>query len=310
MTNRRQFIRKSGAMLLGASLIGNRANFLLNQVKPSHPVGLQLFTLFPGMDKDPEGAMKKVAAIGYREIESAFSTRPGFYGMQPKAFKDLLSGLGMRWISHHVIGAPFKMPANAKPILDASGKPMAFPKMRNLRDNMQELVDEVADAGVPWLVCANTPFETKEDLDQSIETLNKTGTACKKAGISLAYHNHDKEFERQDGRVIYDTMLEHLDPSLVKMELDLCWVTKAGVDPVDLFKKHPGRFPLWHVKDLSADKKGPVPVGEGIVDFVPVFAHAKTAGMQHFFVEHDMPADAYASITTSYKNVEKILAKA
>ena len=75
------------------------------------------------------------------------------------------------------------------------------------------------------------------------------------------------------------------------MELDLCWVTKAGVDPVELFKQHPGRFPLWHVKDIDKDLKGPQPVGPGIVDFKRIFANAQTAGMQHFFVEHDMPAD-------------------
>jgi sugar phosphate isomerase/epimerase len=91
------------------------------------------------------------------------------------------------------------------------------------------------------------------------------------------------------------------------MELDLCWATKAGVDPVALFNAHPGRFPLWHVKDIDKDMKGPLPVGRGIVDFKRIFAAAKVAGMKHFFVEHDMPADAIASITTSYNNLTKLL---
>jgi sugar phosphate isomerase/epimerase len=91
------------------------------------------------------------------------------------------------------------------------------------------------------------------------------------------------------------------------MELDLCWATKAGVDAVDLFQKHPGRFHLWHVKDLNKEKTGPAPVGEGIIDFGRIFASADIAGMKHFFVEHDMPSDPYASITTSYNNLQKVM---
>ncbi len=307
MYNRRKFIQNSGALLLGSAIIGSQAKAFFAPVSPTHPVGLQLYTLFPKMDDDVEGSLKKVASIGYKEIESAYSKKPGYYGMKPKEFKSFLESLGLTWTSHHVLGAPFKMPKDAKPMVGADGKPVSFPKLRNLRENMQELVDELAEANVPYMVCATTPFESAEELKTSIETLNKTGEACKKAGITFAYHNHHKEFEKMDGKVIYDTMLSDLDANNVKMELDLCWVTKAGVDPVELFKKHPGRFPLWHVKDLSKDKTGPVPIGEGIVDFKPIFAAADVAGMKHFFVEHDMPADAYASITESYNNIEKML---
>lgn len=307
MQNRRTFIRRSGAVLLGSIALKSSASAFFRPVSPEHPVGLQLYTLFPKMDDDVEGSLKKIAAIGYKEIESAYSKKPGFYGMKPKEFKTFIEGLGMSWTSHHVLGAPFKMPKDAKPMTDASGKPVAFPKLRNLQENAQELIDELAEASVPYMVCAATPFETAAELKTSVETLNKAGEACKKAGIQFCYHNHYKEFEKLDGKVIYDTMLRELDKDNVKMELDLCWATKAGIDPVQLFKQHPGRFPLWHVKDLSKDKNGPLPVGEGIVDFKRIFANADASGMKHFFVEHDMPSDAYASITTSYNNVEKLL---
>ena len=307
MYNRRKFLRHSGAAVLGAAVLSNRASAFFAPVSPNHPVGLQLFTLFPTMDADVEGSLKKVAAIGYKEIESAYSMKPGYYGMKGKEFKTYLESIGLVWTSHHVLGAPFKMPKDAKPMMGADGKPMEFPKLRNLQENSQELVDEIAETGIPYLVCAATPFETGEELKMSIDTLNKTGEACKKASIQFCYHNHHKEFEKLDGKVIYDTMLSELDANNVKMELDLCWATKAGVDPVALFKKHPGRFPLWHVKDLNKEKTGPVPVGEGIVDFKRIFANADASGMKHFFVEHDMPADAYASITTSFNNVEKML---
>ena len=102
-------------------------------------------------------------------------------------------------------------------------------------------------------------------------------------------------------------MLTQTSPDILKMELDIAWATKAGADPVELFTKHPGRFPLWHVKDISKDFTTIEPVGNGSIDFKRIFAQAKTAGMKHFFVEHDMPADPFASITTSFNNLSKIL---
>ena len=271
-----------------------------------HAIGLQLFTLFPIMDDDPRGYLQKIAAVGYTEIESAYSKLPGYYGMKPKEFAAVIKDLGMSWQSHHVLGAPFHMPANAKPLVDANGKPITFPPMRNLTENMQELVDQAAEGGIPFLVCANIPLHSTEEINTSIVTLNKTGEACKKAGITLCYHNHTEEFVQIDGKTPYDRLLAELNPD-IKMELDLCWATKAGVDPVALFQAHPGRFPLWHTKDLAKDRQGPAPVGTGVVDFPRIFAHAQEAGMQHFFVEHDMAPKPFDSITTSYNNLRKIV---
>jgi sugar phosphate isomerase/epimerase len=305
MYNRRKFLQHTGLLMVGGMAISKYAkNFYGNA--GMRPVGLQLFTLFNFIDSDVEGALKKVAAIGYKEIESAFSKKGGYYGKKPKEFAKLVNDLGMSWQSHHVLGAPFKLPPGAKMPAGPDGKPITIPPMRNLQDNMQELVDEVAEAGVPFLVCANTPIHTPDDIKRSIDTLNKTGEACKKAGITLAYHNHTEEFEPVEGHTPYELFLSQLSPE-IKMELDLCWATKAGIDPVSLFAQHPGRFPLWHVKDLDKEKKGPVPVGEGIIDFKRIFDNAATAGMKHIFVEHDMPADAYASITESFQNLTKIL---
>jgi sugar phosphate isomerase/epimerase len=304
MQKRREFLKQTGAVALGGLLFSNYANAF---AKDPHAVGVQLFTFFNVIDSDVQGTLKKIADIGYKEIESAFSRKGGYYGMKPKEFASMLKDLGLSWQSHHVLGAPFKMPAGAKPPTGADGKPFVIPPMKNLRDNYQELIDEVAEAKVPYLVCANTPIGSSEELKTSIDTLNKASEAAKKAGIMLVYHNHDKEFEVQDGKVIYDRMLEETNPDLLKMELDLCWVTKAGVDPVELFKKHPGRFPLWHTKDLDKEKKGPAPVGTGVVGFKRIFDNAKVAGMKHFFVEHDGPVDPFASITTSYNNLKTIL---
>ena len=304
MINRRSFIKSTTALTAGGLLLKEKAFAGILGKSALPPAGLQLFTLFNVLDNDVSGNLKKVAAIGYKEIESAFSKKGGFYGLKAKEFSALLKDMGLSWKSHHVIGAPFKMPPGAKPPTGPDGKPMTIPPMKNLRENMQELVDGVAEAGVPYLVCASTPFGTTEELKASIETLNKTNEACKKAGMTFAYHNHDAEFKAVDGKIPYDAMLA--DTNCV-MELDLCWTVKAGMDPVEIFKKHPGRFHLWHVKDIDKDMKGPQPVGTGIIDWKRIFSQASTSGMKHYFVEHDMPADPFASITTSMENLKKLI---
>jgi sugar phosphate isomerase/epimerase len=280
---------------IAASLFGNRATI---------PIGVQLFTFFNVIDEDVEGTLKKIAGIGYKEIESAFSKKGGYYGMKPKEFASFLKDIGMSWKSHHVLGAPFKMPSGAKMPTGPDGKPITIPPMRNLRDNMQELIDEAAEGGVEYLVCANTPINTLEDIKTSIEVLNRTDDACKKAGIGFAYHNHDAEFRAVEGQIPYDLFLSQ---TKMLMELDLAWATKGGKDPVELFKQNPGRFPLWHVKDLDAKKESVLPVGEGTIDFRRIFDAASTAGMKHFFVEHDMPKDPLASILSSYNYLSKML---
>ena len=301
---RRQFLKQSSTAVLGSLVL---SNYFPKEPK-RYPVGLQLFTFFNEIDNDVAGTLRRIAGIGYKEIESAFSKKGGYYGMKPKEFSKLVTDLGMSWTSHHVLGAPYTRPANAKPMTDANGNPIKFPAVRNLKENMQELVDEIAEAGIPYLVCASIPTKTTDEVKFSIDILNKTGEACKKASIIFAYHNHTGEFDKTEGatQTAYDLFLSQLSPD-IKMELDLCWATKAGVDIVGLFQKNPGRFHLWHTKDLNKEKTGPAPVGEGIIDFKRIFASADIAGMKHFFVEHDMPPDPYASITTSYNNLQKVM---
>ncbi len=304
MTTRRTFIKKAALTIGGLTF----SQELLASISPApRAIGLQLFTFFNEIDNDVIGTLKKIASVGFTEIESAFSKKGGYYGMKPKEFSSTLKDLGLTWKSHHVLGAPFKMPAGAKMPTAPDGKPIVIPPMKNLKDNMQELVDDVAEGGVPFLVCANTPINTMDDIKSSIDVLNQTGEIAKKAGLTFAYHNHDAEFKAVDGQLPYDMFLTQVDASLMKMELDLAWAIKGGKDPVEIFAKNPGRFPLWHVKDLSRDFQKVEPVGNGFIDFKKIFANASTAGMKHFFVEHDMPANPLESITTSFANLKKIL---
>lgn len=326
MSTRRSFLRDAGALTLGGLVLPQlaQADSLFSSLAP-RPIGLQLFTLFKSMSDDPKGTLEKVAAVGYKEIESAFSLRNDYYGYTAKEFKALVEGLGMTWRAHHAGGAPFKPRptppasttgtagggqgpggANPRPAMDFS----KMPPMLNLRDNYQQLVDEAGEGGLSYLVCASTPVATLDEIQKSIEVFQKTGEACKKAGIGFAYHNHATEFDAVEGagKTPYDLILSQTDKELVKMELDLAWAVKAGKDPVKLFQEHPGRFPLWHTKDIKADLKTITEVGNGVVDFKRVFAAAKTAGLKYFFVEQDMAAQPIESITTSYTYLKTIQA--
>jgi sugar phosphate isomerase/epimerase len=262
-------------------------------------VGIQLFTFFGKFDQDVKGNLQKIADLGYTEIESAFSMLPGFYGMKGKEFMTLNKDLGLNWVSHHVVGAPMK----PRPGVDMS----RFPKMLNLRDDAQQAVDNAAEAGVNYLVCANTPIETKDEVSASVASMYKAAELAKKAGLTFCYHNHDAEFKVVDGQKAFDVFTSQIPADLLKFELDLGWAAKAGVDPVELFKQHPGRFPLCHIKDFDSEFKNILPVGEGVVNYKRIFAAAKSGGLEHFFVEHDFPKDAFESLRISKKALDAIL---
>ena len=211
MSTRRSFLREAGALTLGSLVVPQltQARSLFPALAP-RPIGIQLFTLFRSMNEDPKATLEKVAAVGYKEIESAFSSRGGYYGYKPKEFKALVEGMGMTWRGHHAGGAPFRprttppgsltgTPGGPPPSGGPAPRPaMDFskmPPMLNLRDNYQQLVDDAAEGGLSYLVCASTPVATVDEIQKSIEVFQKTGEACKKAGVGFAYHNHATEFD-------------------------------------------------------------------------------------------------------------------
>ncbi|MFD1140594.1 sugar phosphate isomerase/epimerase family protein [Larkinella insperata] len=325
MASRREFLKNTGALALSGLMVPALARTGLNGLLAPGPIGLQLYTLTKLMAEDAKGTLQKVAAIGYKEIETAGGLKEGYYGFKPKEFKALVEDLGMKWRAHHAGGAPFRprtppnvggAPVGATPPA-AAPAPMsedrralfaAMAKRPNLRDNYQQLVDEAAEGGLSFLVCASTPVSTMDEIKKSIEVFQKTGEACKKAGLAFAYHNHATEFDPVEGsKTPYELILSQTDKELVKMELDLAWATKASKDPVALFKEQPGRFPLWHIKDIKQDLKTITEVGNGVVDFKRIFTAARTAGLQYHFVEQD-GAVGMENVTTSYRNLANMLA--
>ncbi len=308
MQNRRDFLKNTGALALGGMLLPNLADAFGHKITPKN-FGVQLFTTMSIIDKDVTGTLKQIADIGYKEIESAFSMKGGYYGMKPNEFAKVVSDLGMTWQAHHIMGAPFRMPA---PKPGAAANPNAemlnkMPPMKSLMNDTQQVVDEVAEGGAKYLVCASIPVKTSEDIKSSLEILQKAGEACKKAGLTFVFHNHTAEFEKVDGQLPFDIFTSQISADLLKFELDLAWATKAGVNIPALFAKHPGRFPLFHVKDLNKETLLPVEVGTGIVDFKAIFAAADTAGVKHLFVEQDGAPSPINNLGTSFGNLKKII---
>ena len=285
---RRQAL-KAGA-LATASLMLSRFDALAAAPKN---VGIQLYTLRDLMAKDPKGTLRQVASIGYKEVESFGYADGRFFGMTPAEYKTVLKDLGLSAPSGHY----------------TTGKVMKG--TGTLTNGWQQAVDDAAALGQKYMVCAYLFPQERTKLDdykEFVDLFNTSAELCKKAGMQFCYHNHDFEFNELDGQIPYDLLLSQTDAKLVQLELDLYWATFANQDPVALFKKHPGRFPLWHVKDMEKTaERAFAPVGTGSIDFQRIFNARKTAGMTHYFVEQDVckipPLDA---IAISYKNVEKL----
>jgi len=262
-------------------------------------IGLQLYTVRDAMGHDPVDTLAKVAKIGYTSVEGATYTGiEKFYGMDPLTFAKVLKDNGLIMpSSHYRLG---------EEQVDGSSQ------KGTLLNDWQRAVDDAATVGIKYMVCAYLSTAERGNLDHYKkigEDFNTAGEICKKSGIQLCYHNHDFEFEKQDNKFPYEILLANSDKDLVKMEMDLYWVTKANQDPIALIEEHPGRFPLWHIKDMDkTSKRMFTEVGNGIIDFKKIFKYANKAGLKYFFVEQDScPGSPFDSITQSISYIKNNL---
>jgi sugar phosphate isomerase/epimerase len=315
--NRRKFMQQSGTLALGGLLLPRLGHSEFFGKYATMPIGLQLYTLGNLMTTDPKGTLQKLAAIGYKELESAGSQKGNFYGYTPKEFSAMVKDAGMTWRSAHVGGVALTMEQvmkMAKTAEDSARIKKMEPMIRsrantpNLKNDYQKLADDAAEGGISYLVCSSIPVSTMDEIKAAVDVFTKAGEACKKNGVQFAYHNHQTEFDSIDGHRPFDYILDNTDKEAVKMELDLAWATKAKQDPVELFKLHPGRYPLWHVKDLDKNTMNPAEVGSGVVDFKRIFDNAKISGMKYFFVEQDQAPQPLQNVTNSYSYLNKLLA--
>lgn len=292
------FIKSAGALSvgslvfpklsLGSSLIGDFA-------KKYPPPGLQTYTLgflLNAKDTNTTAVLKQIADIGIKELETATGNTAGlYYGHKPKEFAAMVSDLGMKWIGNHVGGLPRTTtpPRGAVPNANpAAPRPNTGNGTRtNLRDNLQQIVDEAAEGGCGWVICASSAESNMDEIKRTTEIFAKAGELSKKNGMKFAYHNHQSEFVEIEGISAYDYILGQTNKKEVFMEVDLAWATLAGMDPVEMFKKYPNRFPLWHVKDIDPATNRPCPVGLGKVEFKRIFENSKLSGVKHTFIEQD-----------------------
>jgi sugar phosphate isomerase/epimerase len=239
--------------------------------------GMTLYTVRTEMGKDPKATLKSVADIGYKYIEAVDYKDGKFYGMSPSEFKTYTGSLGLKPISVHM-GAM-------------------------TTTNADKLIADVKAAGFQYFIAPVPPmgmfkYDPKEktismtqDLDKLVGVLDTISRKATAAGLQFLYHNHNFEFEKNtNGIVPIDYMLTKLDPKFVNFQMDLYWVTKAGVDPVTYFQKYPGRFKIWHVKDMD-DQGRFAPVGKGKIDFARILKNAKLSGMKYYIVEQDQVFD-------------------
>jgi sugar phosphate isomerase/epimerase len=290
--NRRTFIASSVA----ATIISSRPSALGRPTQQLDRIGVQLYTVRDLMKSDPSGTLAKVAAAGYQEVEFA-----GYFNLSSKEVRATIDKAGLAAPSNHV---DYKTVTNSFP----------------------QALDSAHIIGHKFLVNSWIDEDVRNRPDgwkRIAEALNRAGEAATKAGIQLAYHNYWFEFKPlADGTLPYDLLLRACDPHLVAMELDLCWISVAGGDPLKYFDRYPGRFPLVHVKDvkrlpkpspaegatLSSDQILPdmTEAGSGIIDWKRIFAQSGKAGIRHYFVEHDQPADPIASIQQSFRYLSAV----
>ena len=285
MLNRRELLKQMALVTAGSFFMND--TLALHDAK-NKKIGVQLYTLRDAISKDAKGSLKRVAELGFGEVEN-FGYNGKFFGMDASTYKTLLGDLGMTAPSGHYMYG-------------------------NVLNGWEKAVEDAKAIGHDYMVLAYlTPPERKslDDYKKIAENLNKAGEVCKKAGIQLCYHNHEFEFEAMNGQLPFDILTGETDAGLVKIELDLYWAMVAGQDPVALFKKHKGRIALWHVKDMDkTPKKNFTEVGNGVIDFTTIFKNAKTSGMKHFFVEQDVcPGSPFDSISQSIGYIKSNLIK-
>jgi len=306
-SSRREFLIVSGGTLAASAL--NLAHPSALRANPlGRPIGLELYTVNAELDKDYEGTLKKIAEVGYTEIEAGVAPK------HPAAdAKKAFDAAGLKCHSIHIgMGGideaiPYAQAVGAKYVISSVTFPTEPKPGPDGKIDMKAIFGQISNL-------------TLDDFKLIAARCNSMGKKAKDAGLQFGYHNHSFEFQPADslgGKLPYDFLLTETDSKLVAMEMDLCWISVAGKDPLAYFEKYPGRFPLVHVKDWVKDASSSsgyqgamgqtvkygghmADVGQGSIDWKNLFAHAGKAGIKHYFVENDEPKSAFDDIKISY----------
>jgi sugar phosphate isomerase/epimerase len=264
--------------------------------KPRYRMGLQLYTVREPMAQDPVGTLQQAAALGYRNFET-YGFEPEtvqYYGMPAGEFRKVLDGLGLATTTgHYDLHRYLAQPAAA---------------MTQYIDRCIEGAVALNQKYITW-AWLDPQSRGLDSFQRVAERLNLVGAQAAKAGLKVAYHNHDFEFIPHEGKIGYDIILRETDPHLVKLQLDLFWVAHSSARTAhDLFQLHPGRFVMWHVKDMDESKRY-TELGNGVIDFRKIMPDADLAGLEEYFVEQgdNFAVSPMKSIATSARYVRDYL---
>jgi sugar phosphate isomerase/epimerase len=291
MTTRRVFAQQAGLFASAVAL----SPALLAQSRPR--MGLQLYTIRDALGRDVAGTLKSIAAMGYQEVET-YGFDPdaiGYYRLPAREFARLLKDNGLTSPTGH------------------------YDLNRFTRAGVEDLnryVDRCAE-GARALGQTYVTWPVLDPKDRSIETfkavaerLNGIGERLGKAGLQVAYHNHGYEFVEQEGQLPYDIILKNTDPERVKLQVDLYWLAHDSKEPARYwFERAPGRFVMWHVKDMHKVSRDYTELGNGTIDYTKIWPDRALAGMKHFFVEQggNFAQDSMRSVAVGAEYVKRFL---
>jgi sugar phosphate isomerase/epimerase len=269
--SRRDFLKTSGVSLGAAALMSQLPlNLYGLPAKKPKSFGFQVWTIREKLVEDFPGTLKMMAGLGYKEVEMCSPLGYSNAGFEPlnklsgKDMKKIIRDAGLKCTSSHY-------------------------NLGELRDHLENRIEWAHALGMKQMMVASFWLPKNASLDEfrkAADELNVIGEKTKNAGLQLGFHNHHTEFEKRGDTLIYDALLEQLDPGLVKMQFQVA-VVNIGYQAADYFRKHPGRFISAHLADWSTEKEAQVPIGQGIVDWGDFFEAAKTGGVKNFYVEMD-----------------------
>ena len=291
MITRRRFIH-AGALASAAFACPVAAQ----SPRTRYKMGLQLYTVRAPMRTDVAGTLARVAAMGYEEAETYGFEPEGlrYYGMPAKEFAQRLRDHKMTTPSGHY------------DLNRYAGTPMD--DLTRYVDRCIEGARALGQSYITWPLL-DEGFRTIDKFKMVAERLNAIGAQIKKAGLELAYHNHDFEFVEQNGQLGYDVIIKETDPALVKLQMDLYWVARGSKQPPNYwFKRAPGRFVMWHVKDMHKVSRDYTELGNGSIDFTKIWPDTKLAGLKHYFVEQgrNFTHDPLRSVADSAEYMKRV----
>ena len=284
--DRRDFLKKSALTLAGAIVGGSVISGLVGSegctpVPKNKRIGLQLWSVREAMRQDPEATLKRLAAMGYSELETADYADGKIYGFTPTEFRALAEKHGLKVTSCHI------------------GRGWEPEKEEEIIAWWAAAIADHKTLGCRYIVVPSIRLgDTIESVDTICGYFNRVGAMVREAGMSFGYHNHSFEFKEIEGQIPFDYMLAHTS-SDVFFEMDVYWVKDGGGDPVDYLTRYAGRFPVLHIKDDDI-------IGDsGKMDFAPIFEAAYAGGMETFYVEverYPLPPEICVEKSFDYLN--------